>query len=756
MLRALSIILLVLFALSGAGVPHAFAQSDGETITEIRVEGAQRIDPATVLTYSTLSVGDTVSPSILNRAVSRLFATDLFEDVSAGLDGSVVTITVLENPIINRISLEGNDVITDERLLELLDVKPRRVYTEKVALDARATLIEIYRQNGRYAAVIEPKIIRLPERRVDLVFEIDEGPLIKISRIKFIGNEAFSDRALKSVIESREAKWYIFFTANDKYDTGRLALDTQKLRQFYLQNGHADVEIVRATGELLADRSGFVLTFQIEEGQIYSVNSVRVESEIEGVDTDDVLAAGTLETGEEYDIRILEETLSLMTNRLGEFGYAFVDLTPEITLNEAEATLDILINIGPARRSYVEQINIRGNDRTLDSVIRRRFELVEGDSFNQLKLTRSERNVRNLGFFSDVSVDVQPGSAPDQSVVEMEVEETTTGSFQLGVGYSTLDKASITLGINENNFLGTGRGARASVTLSDRSTNFRAGITEPYLFDRNLTGSADIFKDTFEYTNVDLERVGLSFGVGFSAAHDYRHRFGYTISESETKTTSTNALSVSGDEGSKLVSEVSYTITKDTRDSRIDPSRGYLLQASESFAGLGGDATYLRTVLRGQYLKPLYFNTFIIGIEAEAGLIDGLDEKVTRSNRFILGGRKVRGFASAGIGPRDAGDDSSVGGNQYYVASLNLTSSYGIDNDLGMRWTTFVDAGSLWDTDYPENVIEPDDDSMRSSFGYGILWDTVIGPMSFVWAYPIDKETHDNTKVFQFSFGGRF
>ena len=756
MLRAFYAILLVLLTLSGAGVPNASAQSEGETIAEIRVEGTQRIDPATVLTYSTLSVGDTATPTILNRALGRLFATDLFEDVSVGIDGSVVTITVLENPIINRISLEGNDVITDERLLEFLDVKPRRVYTEKVALDARETLMELYRQNGRYAAVIEPKIIQLPERRVDLVFEIDEGPLIKISRIRFIGNEAFSDRALKNVIESREAKWYIFFTANDKYDTGRLALDTQKLRQFYLQNGHADVEIVRATGELLADRSGFVLTFQIEEGQIYSVNSVQVESQIEGVDTDAILSAGTVEVGEEYDIRILEESLSLMTNKLGEFGYAFVDLTPEITLNEAEATLDILINIGPARRSYVEQIVIKGNDRTLDSVIRRRFELVEGDSFNQLRLTRSERNVRNLGFFSDVSVDVQPGSAPDQSVVEMEVEETSTGSFQLGLGYSTFDKASITLGINENNFLGTGRGARASVSLSDRSTNYRAGVTEPYLFDRNLTGSADIFRDNFEYTNVDLERTGLSLGIGFSAAGDFRHRFGYTIADAETKTTSTTALSVSGDDGKRRVSEISYTITKDTRDSRIDPSRGYLLQASESFAGLGGDASYLKTVLRGQYLKPLYFNTFVIGLEAEAGHIEGLDEKVTRSNRFILGGRKLRGFASAGVGPRDMGDDSSVGGNQYYVASANLTSNLGIDKDLGIRWTTFVDAGSLWGTDYPGGVTKPDDDSIRSSFGYGILWDTVIGPMSFVWAHPIDKESHDKTKVFQFNFGGRF
>ena len=756
MLRAFTIAVMILIAIPGLGVWHAPAQSGDPTITEIKIEGAQRIDPATVLTYSTLSIGGAADRSTLNRAVGRLFATDLFEDVSINLDGSIVTITVLENPIINRISIEGNDVLTDERLLELLDVKPRRVYTEKVALDAKATLMEIYRQSGRYAAVIQPKIIQLPDRRVDLVFEIDEGPLIKISRIKFIGNEAYSDRALKNVIESREAKWYIFLGANDKYDARRLTLDAQKLRQFYLQNGYANVDVVRSTGELLADRSGFVLTFQIEEGQLYSVNSVQVSSEIEGVDTDSILATSTIETGEEYDVRALEETLSLMTNKLGEFGYAFVELTPDIVLDQEAASLDISISIGAAQKNYVEQINIRGNDRTLDRVIRRRFELVEGDSFNQLKLTRSERNVRNLGYFSDVSVDVVPGSAPEQSVVEMEVEETSTGSFQLGLGYSTFDKTSITFGINENNFLGTGRGARASVSLSDSATNFRAGITEPYLLDRSLAGSFDIFRDTFDFTNVDLERVGFSLGLGFRAARDYRHGIGYTLSDNETKTTSTTATSISGDEGSKLVSEVSYSLTRDTRDSRIDPTRGYLVQVRESYAGIGGDATYLKSVVRGQYLKPLYFNTFVIGLDAEAGLIDGLGKRVTRSSRFILGGRKVRGFAADGIGPRDRGDQSAVGGNQYYSASANITSSYGIDKDLGIRWTTFVDGGSLWGTDYPAGVVEPDNDALRSSFGYGILWDTVIGPMSFAWAYPIDKENHDRTKVFQFSFGGRF
>ncbi|MGC6485899.1 MAG: outer membrane protein assembly factor BamA, partial [Candidatus Puniceispirillales bacterium] len=422
MMRLLAVLVLVAGLFSAAVPMPASAQSDTVTVSEIRIAGTQRIDPSTVLAYADVTVGDTVDSLALNDVLRRLYATDLFNDVSISLDGSAVVITVDENPIINRISIEGNDVLDDENLLQVLDIKPRRVFTDRLALRAKATLMEVYRQSGRYAAVIEPKIIELPDKRVDLVFEVDEGPLIKISKIKFIGNQAFSDYALQNVIQSREAKWYIFLTSNDKYDPNRLTVDVQKLRQFYLQNGYADIRVTRSSGELLADRSGFVITFQIEENQLYTVGDVSLTSEIEGVDIDALLATSTLETGEVYDVRVLEETLSAVTNKLGEFGYAFVDVTPDLQLDKEESIVNIALSVGMAQRNYVEKINIRGNDRTLDRVIRRQFELVEGDSFNQLKLTRSERNVRNLGYFSNVSVDVLPGSEADQSVVDMLVD----------------------------------------------------------------------------------------------------------------------------------------------------------------------------------------------------------------------------------------------------------------------------------------------------------------------------------------------
>jgi len=756
-MKKLAFLFVTLAILGWTGfTPHVHAQTNPAAVNAIQVEGAQRIDSETVLAYAAVKVGESISDRDLNSILSRLYATELFDDVSIVFFDGVLTITVEENPIINRISLEGNDVLKDEQLLDIINIKPRRVFTEKLALDTKNVLMEVYRQAGRYAAIINPKIIELPDNRVDLVYEIDEGPLIKIKAIKFIGNDRFSDRALKSVIQSRETKWYIFLTANDKYDPARLRLDTQNLRQFYLQNGYADIDVVRATGELLPDRSGFVLTFQIREGEQYSVGEVSILSEIEGLEGDSLKGDITLERGEIYDTRVLEETLSAITNSLGGLGYAFVNVEPQFNLDNETNTLNVRINIASSQRNYVEQINIKGNDRTLDHVIRREFELVEGDSFNQLKLTQSERNVRNLGYFSNVSVNVQPGSSQEQSVIEMDVVETATGTFAVGFGYSTFDQGSLSLGINENNFLGTGKGARASFSVSSKKSNFRVGLTEPHLFDRNLFGSFDIFNDETEVSDVTTEQFGLDFGFGFSAANDYRHRVGYLLAETKTTTTSTTSASTSGDEGTQLISEVSYTLTKDTRDNRIDPRKGYLLRGSQSLAGMGGDVTYSKSVLRGQYLKPFLFNTFVVGVDGEFGIIDGLGEKVTRSSRFQIGGRKLRGFNASGIGPRDTGDDSAVGGNKYYLASLNVTSDAGFDKDLGLRWTLFTDMGSLWGTDYPANVRGANDSSLRSSLGYGLLWDTAVGPMSFIWAFPLEKKSYDKTKVFQFSFGGRF
>ena len=734
----------------------AQAAAEQVRISEITVTGNRRVAEGTVLSYLPVQIGDVVSQGGLSQSLERLFATNLFKDIKLDLNGSVLTVTIVENPIINRVNIEGNDVISDEKLLEVIDLQPRRIYNRQLALDSVRKLLEVYQAGGRFAAAVEPKIIELDENRIDLVFEVDEGPLIKINSIVFSGNQNFNDRALSQAIVSREKRWWAFLTPNDKFDEGRLDYDVRLLRQYYLSRGYADINVSRARGGLLPDRSGFAITFLIDEGVRYKVSNISVSSEIASVDLDALKSLIAFGDDNWYDVRRLEQGLLDISNQLGNLGYSFVDVTPEIITDPETGMLDIAIKIGQARRNYIERIEFIDNTRTLDSVIRRRFELVEGDAFNQLKLDRSVRNVRNLGYFSKVDVENIRGSSADQTITRVTVQEQSTGDFSVGVGYSSLDKTSLTLGINERNFLGTGRRASASISTSDTRTDFLFGLTQPYLFDRDLTGSIDVFKAKSTANNTSANRTGFDLGARFDAANDVYHRVTYGISTSKITNTSTSATSVTGESGKSLLkSAFGYTIGKDTRDNRFDPSDGFFAEIAETFSGVGGDVNFLRSNLRGGYYKPYLFKSLVVGVKGRLGHISGLGDDVTQSERFFLGGRDVRGFDSNGIGPRDTGSAGAVGGNNIYSGSLEIVSNLGLNKDAGVRWTVFSDFGSVWSTDFPSGVTKPDEEAMRSSLGFGILWNTVIGPLSFYWAKPLADQSHDKTKTFQFSIGTR-
>ena len=753
---ALIIACLLVFALGGP--PQTMAQSSDSQVTvdEIVISGNRRVAVGTVMSYLPVRVGDRVTRSSLSIALERLFETELFKDIDIALDGQILRVTVVENPIINRINIEGNDALSDERLMEFLDIQPRRVYTRELALEATQRLLDIYQASGRYAAVIEPQIIELDENRVDLAFVVDEGPLIKISSITFTGNEMFADRVLKRTISSREQKWWAFFSTGDKYDESRLDYDVRLLRQFYLSRGYADIEVSRVQGGLLPDRSGFAVNFILNEGQRYRVEDIAINSEIENVDLEELRQ--TFDFGDDrwYDVRALEQGLLNITNTLGSFGYAFVNVEPEVMTNPETGLLDITVNIGKARKNFIERIEIVNNVRTLDSVIRREFELVEGDAYNQVKLDKSIRNVRNLGFFSDVSVRNLTGSSEDQTITEVTVDEQSTGELSLGIGYSSLESASLVLGVDERNFLGTGRSFSFAVDVSKKRANVRVGVAEPYLFGRNLTGRASIFNDRVKRSTVSINRTGVDFGVSFSAADDIYHRVDYELSQSKTTEKSTKAISVTGENGKTILkSATSYTVGQDKLDSRFDPTEGTLLELRQELAGLGGDAQFYKATLRGAYYRPFNFNTFFFGTRGRIGTVAGLGEDVTQSQRFFLGGRDVRGFAYSGIGPRDTGSNTAVGGNSVMSGTVELVSSAGLSKDLNMRWTVFSDFGTVWGTDFPTGVTGAKDSSLRTSLGVGLLWDTVVGPLSFYWANPVSKESHDKTKTFQFTIGTR-
>ena len=754
------IILLFVFLFSAVlTVPHdAFAQTTNETVTvsEIAISGNSRVSDSTISAYLPVRVGDAISEDSLDNAIDSLFATKLFNDVTINIEGTRISIAVVENPIVNRVNIEGNDVLDDERLLAELDIQPRRVFTRKVAVDATQKLLEIYRLSGRYAAEITPQVIRLDNNRVDLIFEVDEGPLIKVTSISFIGNETFSDFALRQVISSRQVRWWAFLSSVDKYDESRLDYDARLLRQFYLGRGYANIQIKRAQGGLLADRSGFALTFEIDEGTRYKLRDVSFTSQITDIDVGKFRDDIPLEKGDWYNVKGLEQGLLNVTNSLGNLGYAFVDVRPQVTPDTDSNELDIEISIGEGRKNYIERIEVVNNSRTRDTVIRRELEVVEGDPYNQLKLDKSLRNIKNLGFFRTVDISTVRGSADDQTIAKINVEEQSTGDFSIGVGYSSLDKSTVSLGINERNFLGSGRGLKFSTSLSDSRSDYRLGLTEPYFLDRDLRGSAEIFNQKVENSTLTTKSTGVNLGVAFDAADDYYHRIGYELSSADSTQSSTTATSLTGEENKDLLrSALSYTIGRSTLDNRFDPTEGYLYELDETVSGLGGDVTFMKTSARASYFKPLNFNSFILGVRGRAGFVDGLGEKVTQSARFYLGGRTVRGFDSSGIGPRDTGANSAVGGNYMYSATAEIVSSYGLSEDLGVRWTVFSDIGSVWDTDYPSGVTGANDDSLRQSVGVGFLWDTAVGPLTFYWADAVSKTSHDQLKRFQFNIGTR-
>lgn len=754
------IILLFVFLFSAVlTVPHdAFAQTTNETVTvsEIAISGNSRVSDSTISAYLPVRVGDAISEDSLDNAIDSLFATKLFNDVTINIEGTRISIAVVENPIVNRVNIEGNDVLDDERLLAELDIQPRRVFTRKVAVDATQKLLEIYRLSGRYAAEITPQVIRLDNNRVDLIFEVDEGPLIKVTSISFIGNETFSDFALRQVISSRQVRWWAFLSSVDKYDESRLDYDARLLRQFYLGRGYANIEIKRAQGGLLADRSGFALTFEIDEGTRYKLRDVSFTSQITDIDVSKFRDDIPLEKGDWYNVKGLEQGLLNVTNSLGNLGYAFVDVRPQVTPDTDSNELDIEISIGEGRKNYIERIEVVNNSRTRDTVIRRELEVVEGDPYNQLKLDKSLRNIKNLGFFRTVDISTVRGSADDQTIAKINVEEQSTGDFSIGVGYSSLDKSTVSLGINERNFLGSGRGLKFSTSLSESRSDYRLGLTEPYFLDRDLRGSAEIFNQKLENSTLTTKSTGVNLGVAFDAADDYYHRIGYELSSADSTQSSTTATSLTGEENKDLLrSALSYTIGRSTLDNRFDPTEGYLYELDETVSGLGGDVTFMKTSVRASYFKPLNFNSFILGVRGRAGFVDGLGEKVTQSARFYLGGRTVRGFDSSGIGPRDTGANSAVGGNYMYSATAEIVSSYGLSEDLGVRWTVFSDIGSVWDTDYPSGVTGANDDSLRQSVGVGFLWDTAVGPLTFYWADAVSKTSHDQLKRFQFNIGTR-
>ena len=728
-------------------------------VSQIEVDGLQRVERETVLSYLNVEQGSSVSQEYLNSSMKRLFETGLFADVNIDARGNgVLAVKVVENPVINKRVFDGNDKVDDTLLESEVQLKSGSIYNIAKVQDDVQRILEVYKRSGRYATVVEPKIIKRDQNRVDLVYEISEGPTAAISKVNFIGNHHYSDDDLQSEIMSKESRWYRLFSSSENYDPEKTNYDKELLRRFYLKRGYADFRILSAVAELSPDKKSFVVTYVLDEGPRYKLEDVRIQSMIKDVDVAALSGQVQQEKGDWYNADLAERSVYALTEELGKKGFAFVDVTPELEKTSGNKMV-LTFNIAEGQRVFVDRINITGNTRTEDEVIRREFRIDEGDAFNAAKIRASRRNVENLNYFSKVDIQTEPNPNDDSKAdINVNVEEKSTGAFNVGVGYSTVNGALFRAGIAENNFQGKGQKLSADVAVSQRTSEYDLSFTEPYFMGRRLSAGIDLFRTEEDYQDegsYDSESTGGRLRLGWNYTDDFAQYLRYTLKEDKISNVDRNAsIYIKEEEGRYSNSSIGQTMVYDKRDSAINPKEGYYLSFGNDVAGLGGDEKYLKFDGKAyKYFTLADYYTFKLFING--GYITGYgDENVRLSNRYYLGGSTLRGFEFAGIGARDKFTKDALGGNWMIYSGAEMSFPIGLD-EVGVRGRTFVDMGILGKPDdINEDYVEYSD-TPRVAAGFGFQWQSPMGQIDVDLAFPIVKEDYDETEVFRLNFGSR-
>lgn len=726
----------------------------------VAIQGNQRIEAQTIQSYMVLPQTGELDALDIDASLKRLYSTGLFSDVQIVREGDVITVKVKENPIINEVVFEGNKRIDDDELAKEVSLQPRAVYTRAKVQNDVGRLINVYQKNGRFSVMIEPKVIQLDQNRLNLVFEINEGAKSTIKKIIFVGNEAFSSRTLEKVVQTKEERWYRFFSDDDTYDQDRVAFDKESLRKHYISNGYADFKVNSAIAEITPDKQGFILTFSLTEGDKYHFGDITIDSSLKDVNPDVLREQAATITGETFNAELIEKSIELMTEKLSELGYAFVDVDTQFKRDADANTMGVTYAIQEGPKVYVEKINIHGNLRTLDRVVRREFRIAEGDPYNAAKIRRSEQRIRNLGFFERVEVDTDHGSAPDKAVIDVEVGEQSTGELNFGAGFSTTDGALANISIRERNLLGRGQDLRFNLQRATKGLEADISFTEPYFMGKDVAVGFDLFKitrDRESESSFDSDSTGITLRGGYSLTEHLRHSVRYSFRNDDISNIEPDASRfVKDQEGTNSTSLIGHTFMYDTRDSRFEPTHGYYLRYNQDLAGLGGDSRFFRNELRGAYFKPVFFEELILRLSGKLGHVVGYGSKEVRINeRFFIGGSDIRGFKNAGIGPRDSTTNDALGGNLYYVGSAEVGFPLGLPEELGFKGAAFIDAGSLTSVDDSGSEVL-DTGSIRAGAGVGLSWRSPLGPIRIDVASPFIKESHDREQQVRFNFGTRF
>jgi outer membrane protein insertion porin family len=768
----------VFLALLGLGIVvasgfgrEAAAQTitSGEPIQQVVIEGNQRIEADTIRSYMEINPGDPFDAAKVDKALKNLFATGLFADVNFRRDGDNLVVTVVENPIINKLAFEGNDRIDDDQLKQEVQLKPRQVYTQtRVQADVKR-ILDLYRRSGRFAATVDPKVIKLDQNRVNLVFEIKEGDVTQIERIDFVGNKEFSDSKLRDQIVTKESAFYRILSTTDTYDPDRLTVDKENLRKFYLSEGYADFRVLSAVAELSPDQEAFFITFTVEEGERYKLGKVDIKTTLKDLNPESLRSDITTVQGDWYDASKVDDSVQALSDHVGSLGYAFVDVRPRIDRDAKNHVLNLTYDIQEGPKVYVERIDISGNVRTQDKVIRREFRLAEGDAFSTAKLRRTEQRLKNLGFFETVDITTVPSTSPDKTIIKVKVKEQSTGQLTFGAGFSTSLGPLGNIGLRERNLLGKGQDVSADITISGKRSSGSISFTDPYFLDKDISAGVDLFFRRLDPGPNLQNQAGYALRMGYDLTEYLRQTLSYQFRADDVYHVKNKApQAIKDEEGYKFYDIIGNKLAYDRRDSQFDPRSGYFVTLDTSLAvpGFASEISgrhsvkYVSGTLQGGYFYPAT-SEVTLSATSEVGYIQPLfGDYLHYPDGFFLGGPdSLRGFDVHGVGPREQGARKkygSIGGKFLWDGTVQASFPLGLPEEYQIRGRVFSDFGVLTGTDTKSNVKVNDDGSIRASAGFGITWVSPFGPLAVDLAYPVVRKSEDQIQYFSFSFGTNF
>ena len=764
----------------------------------IVVEGNRRVEADTIRSYFRVGPSERLDSYRIDQALKALYATGLFRDIRINQAGPRLIVHVVENPVINRVAFEGNKKLKDDQVSTEVQSKPRGTLSLPTVQADVQRIVEIYRRNGRFDVRIEPKVIELPNNRVDLVFEINEGDKTGIKKIIFVGNNNYGDQRLKDEIKTRQTMpVFGFLQSTDIYDADRIEADRDLIRRFYLKHGYADVRVVSAVSVYDPVEKGFIVTFTIEEGARYKFGRVEIRSNVGAVNPQVLYSRLRAGAGAVYNAEAVEKSVENLSIEVARRGYAFAVVRPQGDRDIATAIINVVFLIEEGPRVYIERINVRGNTRTRDYVIRREFDIGEGDAYNRALIDRAERRLKNLNYFKTVKITNEPGSAPDRIVLNVDVDEMPTGEMSIAGGYSTADGFMAELSIGERNLLGQGQFAKMAIQYGERARGFELSYVEPYFLGYRLAVGGDLFlKQTLasSYVSYDSETAGGSLRAGFALSEELALQMRYNVYQQEITLptqlnncqntavfgfpiTPGNACFADGEAslavrkelaaGPVLVSMLGYTIAYSTLDNNRNPTSGIYTEFKQDFAGLGGDVNFIRSQAEARSYYEVFADVIAV-LRLQAGHITSWGGRELRMlDHFQMGPSLVRGFAPSGIGPRDLTtfNQDPLGGSMFWGASVEAqTPFHFIPKEVGIKGAVFADVGSLWDYRGPtfwnvtgETLVATDSVSaIRASVGVGLIWNSPFGPLRFDYSFPLMKEGYDRVQQFRFGGGTKF